>query len=472
MLEGFCVSTSMSTNLSDSEICSHKTFCVEPSTHASKVGYKRPTEQQRVSATVSQSSKANSNASTVPKPTTFPGPLVLPGDDLALDPKCPPQSLRQWIRLEDRNPVTSDRNIVYVAAPPAIDSEVDFMRRWTSPNIPDKANDVKVKSLKISDVADYLSAYYHGMSVKILPPSNLKFAGWDSAASTKGSKGKIEKKAPRYVGLNTASECVRIRTRASNDRVFERQLNLDDLLDAAISILLKDAYALVLLVDHDLYESPEDEFVCGRAYGGSRVAVISSARYNPLLDSIQGIERDHAWPASHCEAYFGACCEADSSQPAKKRVKVTNSSNQQKSDQSSSLDDRERVGSPIHAALIAHRSLPSFDDSPPTPQLDGLWLGRVCRTAAHELGHCFGMDHCTYYACSMQGSASLKEDTRQPPYLCPVDSTKMISATQTTPGERYRAILAFCAKHEGVHLFDAFRAWIGGRRKEMADEDS
>jgi archaemetzincin len=464
----------MSTNPSDSQICSHKSIRVDPSTHASKVGYKRPTEQQRVSATVAQSSKANSNAATVPKPATFPGALVLPGDDLALDPKCPAQSLRQWLRLEERNPVTSDRDIVYVAAPPAINSEVDFMRGWTSPNLVDKADDAKVKSPKIKDIVDYLTAYYHGMSVKNLPSSTLKFASWDSAAtaSTKGSKGKTEKKAPRYVGLNTTSECVRIRTRASNDRIFDRQLNLDDLLDAAISILPEDAYALVLLVDHDLYESAEDEFVCGRAYGGSRVAVISSARYNPLLDAIQGIERDHAWPASHCEAYVGACCDADASQPAKKRVKVTISSNKQKSDQSSSLDDREHVGFPIHAALIAHQSLPSLDNSPPNSQLDGLWLGRVCRTAAHELGHCFGMDHCTYYACSMQGSASLKEDARQPPYLCPIDLAKMISATETTPGERYRAILAFCAKHEGVHLFDAFRAWIGGRLEEFADPDS
>ncbi|KAF9485815.1 hypothetical protein BDN70DRAFT_916652 [Pholiota conissans] len=429
---------------SNASLCSHQKLQVEPSCHASQVGYKRPTERQRVSATLSQSSRAAFNANAVPKPTTFPAPLVLPDDDLALDPKCPPQSLRQWIRLEDRNVVTSDRNNVYVAAPPAVDPEVDFMRRWTSPNIQDKSNNMQVRLPKLKDVVDYLAAFYPGMTVKVLPPSTLKFASWgNSAPATARSSGpKTQKNEPKYVGLNASSECIRIRTRGSNDGLFERQLNLDDLLDAAISVLPEDAYALVLLVDHDLYEGPEDEFVCGRAYGGSRVAVISSARYHPLLDAIQGIERDHAWPASHCEAYINECCEADASQPVKKRAKVVGGNGKQRAAQlSSSLDDVERVGSPLHAALAAHRSLPSLERSASASQLEGLWLGR--------------------------GSGCLKEDARQPPYLCPVDLAKMISATQSTPPERYRAILAFCAKHEEVHLFAAYRAWIAERLKEI-----
>jgi archaemetzincin len=53
-------------------------------------------------------------------------------------------------------------------------------------------------------------------------------------------------------------------------------------LDAAI--LPDGAYALLFLVHQDLFKSPEDEFVYGRAYGASRVAVVSMARYNPSLD--------------------------------------------------------------------------------------------------------------------------------------------------------------------------------------------
>jgi archaemetzincin len=114
-----------------------------------------------------------------------------------------------------------------------------------------------------------LTAFYHGMPVKLLPPPALRLTQWGTKSS----------KTPRYIGLKTATECVRIRTRASRDGVFARQLNLDDLLDAAISILPDDAFALLLLVPYDIYESPDDDFACGRAYGGSRVAVISTARY-------------------------------------------------------------------------------------------------------------------------------------------------------------------------------------------------
>jgi archaemetzincin len=73
-------------------------------------------------------------------------------------------------------------------------------------------------------------------------------------------------------------------------------MNPGDRLDAAISILPDGAYALLFPVHQDLFESPEDEFVCGHAYGASRVAVVSMARYNTSLDCQREEERDHAWP--------------------------------------------------------------------------------------------------------------------------------------------------------------------------------
>lgn len=111
----------------------------------------------------------------------------------------------------------------------------------------------------------------------------------------------------RYFSYNLG---LRIRTRAAPDGLFPRQLNLDDLLDTAISMLPEDAYALLFLVNHDLFEDDGDTFVCGRAYGGSRVAIVSGARYSPDLDGIRSVERQHAWPASHCENYLSACCKS------------------------------------------------------------------------------------------------------------------------------------------------------------------
>lgn len=177
-------------------------------------------------------------------------------------------------------------------------------------------------------------------------------------------------------------------------------------MDAAIGFVPKDAYALLMIVNHDIYESPEDQFCCGRAYGGSRVAVVSAARYHPLLDVSAGITRVHAWPASHCQDYMDKCC-ADAAPPPTKKRKV------EKVKHSATATASGSAETPLHAALQAHTAFTANGDD----DLYGLYLSRLCRTSAHELGHCFGLDHCVYYACCMQSTASLAEDVRQPLYM-------------------------------------------------------
>jgi archaemetzincin len=66
----------------------------------------------------------------------------------------------------------------------------------------------------------------------------------------------------------------------------------------------------------------------------------------------------------------------------------------------------------------------------------------------------------------MQGTASIAEDARQPPYLCPVDLAKVLRATGVTEFDRHRALLKFCKKHSDVQLFAAFEAWIESVLKE------
>ncbi len=77
------------------------------------------------------------------------------------------------------------------------------------------------------------------------------------------------------------------------------------------------------------------------------------------------------------------------------------------------------------------------------------------------------MDHCVYYACSMQGSASIVEDARQPPYLCPVDLAKVLRATEADSTERYEALLVFSEQHQDVHLFAGYAAWIRARLEQL-----
>ncbi|TVY48475.1 Archaemetzincin [Lachnellula occidentalis] len=442
--------------------CSHDNLTFSPSSNAVVAGYKRQTLQQRTAAASATVIKANSLSAEEAKPSTFPAPLVLPEDDLSLDPSDPPQSLRSWSRGKHRNKITPERRTVYLAAPPSFSPEVSFAQKWSQPKGA-RARSISGEHVKVEvqDVLEYLQAFYYGLPVKLLPlPKNPMFTNdvddMEVDPPPKPTKGKPERQT-LWLNTHTPAGCVGIRSRPTPKGEFSHQLNLNDLLDAAIEILPKDAYAILMLVEHDIYEDEEDDFACGRAYGGSRIAVISTARYNPILDLKQNIERDHGWPASHCERYINWCVDG---------LEEVGGTKKRKSEEGESSG--ESVMSPMHAALAAHNSLPSLAQGKPSAAaLSALWLARACRTAAHELGHCFGIAHCVYYACSMQGTASIIEDARQPMYLCPIDLAKVLNATGANVKERYQALLEFCkGKNEG-QVFKAHGAWIKARLEEI-----
>lgn len=381
-----------------------------------------------------------------------------------------------------RNTVTKKRKTIYVLPPPGCGVGSESVKGWTVPRLGKHGKHVKGEKDQregwteraTEDVLGYLRAFYWGMEVKMLDVGEgLKFMRDGEREEKEKGKGKSRKGGPKkeesptlWLSTNKPDDLIGIRTRATPQGAFSHQLNLIDLLEFAIEILPQDAFALLMLVEHDMFEDQEDEFVCGRAYGGSRVAVITTARYNPALDVIQGVERAHAWPASHCQEYIQRCVEEAEeedeeveAQPRKKRQKMATVEEEQQG---------ERV-SPMRTAVTAHTSLPPLNLSPSSAAVSGLWLGRVCRTVSHELGHCFGIDHCVSYACCMQGSASIIEDARQPPYLCPVDLAKVLRATGADEKimERYRALDEFCKRFSEVHLFEAFGKWIEGRLVEL-----
>jgi archaemetzincin len=436
--------------------CDHASLCVDPSSHAQHVGYSRRTAQQLVAATRAsgRAPKAEKAGDSVPEASTFPAPLVLPGDDLSWDPKYGAQSLKSWRQESDRNPVTDERKTVYVVPVPSVAAEVKHVKGWTQPKLPSQAS-TAVRPYH-NEVVQYLAAFYHSLPVRLLFQPKLQFMAWDDGRPAKKKRSKVS-----YVALFIGSEAVRIRARPSSDGLFGGQLNLEDILDAAIAMLPADAYALLLLMDHDLYEEEDNDFCCGRAYGGSRVAVVSSARYNPALDAKQEVEVEHSWPASHCQAYVDSCVRNadDGAAPPKKKARVT--TKQQQAEAASPQPSSSAIQAAVRAFSAVSAS--SRSDS-------ALWLARFCRTASHELGHCFGMDHCVYYACSMQGSAGLSEDARQPPYLCPVDLAKILRAAGAGPTKRYRALLAFCERFERQErTFAAFAAWLRQRIATIAE---
>ncbi|KAJ4304527.1 hypothetical protein N0V90_000053 [Kalmusia sp. IMI 367209] len=399
---------------------------------------------------------------------TFPAPLVLPHDALNYDPEEPAQSFRSWQQEEWRNKITTERRTLYVGAPPRINKSVSFMNEWVRPNLdgsPEEHRSKKVKkndghvtgperdlqSPGVAETIEYLRAFYHGLDVKEFD-IDLQWTSW---AQSKKRDVRMVDGVPKFVALKYGEALTRVRARRPPDDAFPAQLNLDDILDAAIAMLPKDAYAIVLLVDHDIYESPEDDFCCGRAYGGSRVCVVQSARYNPFLDERVGIIQHHAWPMSHCKSYADELCAVEEVKPKPATTKQTRLS---------------KTG-PMRAAVDAAASLSISDGK---RELEVLWFSRVARTVSHELGHCFCLAHCTYYACNMQSTAGLHEDVRQPPYLCPVCEAKISYAVEVeveSGGDvdrkrwvrkRYKALETFCesAGREETTLWSGLGAWL------------
>ncbi|KAK4202354.1 hypothetical protein QBC40DRAFT_43692 [Triangularia verruculosa] len=437
--------------------CKHANLFLDVSPNAAEAGFARPPATKRRAATYPVPSRVQSD--TAEKEAhrlagTFPGPLVLPDDLLSVYPKDPDsgQTVGLWSRSKHRNRLnTNTPNTIHVAAPPSYSSKMKHVKNWIIP-LTATEGEQDVTPPKPKDLADYLAAYYHPLPVRQTP--HLSWVPWEQKPGSA--------KDDRYIGLQQDQNVTRIRTRPCPDGAYERQLNLSDILDALLHMVetIRPRYALVMMLHHDLYEDEEDDFCCGRAYGGSRVSVVTSSRYHPGLDHHQGIERAHMWPASHCVNFVNRMCGIRPSK-SKKRKAVG-------PDDGVSGDGK---GTAIRAAVDASTAAP-----PPEKDLAGLWFGRTALTISHELGHCFCLGHCNYYACAMQGTAGIVEDVRQPPYLCPVCLEKVMSGFLEVPEyarigrdalvlQRYEKLYEFCTdkKRAGVKMFAGYGAWLEKR---------
>ncbi|XP_072795574.1 archaemetzincin-2 isoform X2 [Vicugna pacos] len=75
------------------------------------------------------------------------------------------------------------------------------------------------------------------------------------------------------------------------------------------------------------------------------------------------------------------------------------------------------------------------------PEVTSVLLLRSCKTLTHEIGHIFGLRHCQWLACLMQGSNHLEEADRRPLNLCPICLRKLQSAVGFSIEERYKALV-------------------------------
>jgi archaemetzincin len=91
-------------------------------------------------------------------------------------------------------------------------------------------------------------------------------------------------------------------------------------------------------------------------------------------------------------------------------------------------------------------------------------LRRSCKVLAHETSHMFGIQHCVFFNCLMNGSNHLDESDRRPLHLCPVDLRKLHHSIGFDINERYGQLLSF-ARRAG---FNDEARWIEQRQRVHA----
>ncbi len=88
-----------------------------------------------------------------------------------------------------------------------------------------------------------------------------------------------------------------------------------------------------------------------------------------------------------------------------------------------------------------------------------LMLYRSCKVLAHETAHMFGIQHCVFFHCLMNGSNHLGESDARPLHLCPVDLRKLQESVGFDIVDRYLRLHEF-SKTAG---FDEEAKWLAKR---------
>lgn len=117
---------------------------------------------------------------------------------------------------------------------------------------------------------------------------------------------------------------------------------------------------------------------------------------------------------------------------------------------------RERVGVYSFA-----RYDPAFYGEERRKDYKKLILWRSCKVLAHEIGHQFGIEHCIFYHCVMNGSNHLQKSDARPQHLCPVDLRKLYYSTGFGLEERYKKLQNFYEERG----FEKEANWVKERLK-------
>jgi len=86
---------------------------------------------------------------------------------------------------------------------------------------------------------------------------------------------------------------------------------------------------------------------------------------------------------------------------------------------------------------------PAFSGERRTRDYTSLLLRRSGKVLVHETAHMFGLAHCIYFDCVMNGSNHLGESDRRPLHLCPVCLRKLQWSIGFEVVKRYEALRQF-----------------------------
>ena len=104
---------------------------------------------------------------------------------------------------------------------------------------------------------------------------------------------------------------------------------------------------------------------------------------------------------------------------------------------------------------------PSFFDEPEPTDINNYLLYRSCSTLVHEICHTFGLSHCIFYKCLLNGSNNLDEQAKRPLIECPVCLRKLQYSIGFEPLERYKKLMNICKSFGGY--FENVYKWYEKR---------
>jgi archaemetzincin len=168
------------------------------------------------------------------------------------------------------------------------------------------------------------------------------------------------------------------------------------------NINLSDAFCIIGISMCDIYSHNDDLFVAGMASPMTNSGVLSFFRYHPMIKMQANNWSDYAYVNKESNyPYF---------EEGKKRPSILHS----------------------HPSQLQKSITGSVE-----------YLRRAGKLIIHEIGHLYGMEHCIYYNCLMNGTGNLVEDFSGPSHLCPVCLRKMQFRLGFNVSMRYQKLLDF-----------------------------